>query len=235
MNTSRLIRFARIAILTAVSTIAVCAQTETNAVPPATDARAYGVLPNYRTAESSTPFTAITAKQKLGLAWKDTVNAPSYFLAGFFSGVSQLNNSNPSFGQGFAGYMHRYGTSVADQDIGNFLTEGILPSILHEDPRFFRKGTGGKWSRASYAASRVLVTRTDKDSWRFNTSEFLGNAMVASLGNLYYPDSRSASATAQRMFSQIGTDALSNVLKEFWPDVKKKWWSGKAKLPQPAH
>jgi hypothetical protein len=67
----------------------------------------------------------------------------------------------------------------------------------------------------------VLVTRTDKGNWRFNTSEFLGNGAVAAIGNLYYPDGRTGGDTAQRMFTQIGTDALSNVLKEFWPDVKK--------------
>ncbi len=188
-----------------------------------TDNRAYGVLPNYRTAESATPFSAITTKQKLTLAWKDSANGPSYVMGALFSSLSQLNNTNPSFGQGLKGYGHRYITALADQDVGNMLTEGILPSLLHEDPRFFRKGTGGGWNRAGYAASRVLVTRTDKGTWRFNTSEFLGNGMVAAVGNLYYPDARSGPDTALRMFSQIGTDAISNVLKEFWPDVKRKW------------
>jgi hypothetical protein len=194
---------------------------------PPPDKMAYGVLPNFRTAEGSTPFSPLTAKQKITIGWKDTMNFPSYAAAGFFAGISQLNNTNPSFGQGLQGYAHRYITGVADQDLGNMLTEGFLPSLFHEDPRFFRKGTGGAWSRVGYAASRVLVTRTDKGNWRFNTSEFLGNGTVAALGNLYYPDGRSAADTAQRMFTQIGTDALSNVLKEFWPDVKK-WYKGRS-------
>jgi hypothetical protein len=202
---------------------AVSAQTTPapEAAQPQQDKLAYGVLPNYRTAEGSAPFSPITAKQKITIGWKDSVNVPAYVTAGIFSGIAQFNNTNSSFGQGVGGYAHRYATAVADQDLGNMLTEGFLPSLLHEDPRFFRKGTGGAWSRVGYAATRVLVTRTDKGNWRFNTSEFLGNGAVAAIGNFYYPDGRSAGDTAQRMFTQIGTDALSNVLKEFWPDVKK--------------
>ena len=213
----------RLALLVAALAPSVVAQTAAASQPPAPqDNRAYGVLPNYRTAESSTPFSAITSKQKITIAWKDSMNGPSYVMGGLFSAISQVNNTNPSFGQGLKGYTHRYFTALADQDMGNMMTEGILPSLFRDDPRFFRKGKGGGWARAGYAASRVLVTRSDKDTWRFNSSEFLGNAAVAAIGNWYYPDSRSGMDTAQRMFSQIGTDAISNVLKEFWPDVKRR-------------
>jgi hypothetical protein len=187
------------------------------------DKRIFGVLPNYRTAEGSVPYHPITVKQKFTIATKDTLSPPSYLLGGLFAGLSQLNNSNPSFGQGVSGYAKRYGTNTGDQVIGNFMTEAIMPSLLHEDPRYFRKGTGSTWSRIGYAISRVTVTRTDAGGTRFNFSEFLGNGTVASIGNLYYPDDKGFSSTLQRMGSQIGTDAISNVLKEIWPDVKKKW------------
>lgn len=201
------------------------AQSANTAPAPSTapqDARAYGVLANYRTAELSDPYKAITPGQKFTIARKDTLDWPSYFAAGMFSGISQAGNSNPSFGQGFKGFAHRYGVSVADQAAGNFLTEAILPTAFHQDPRYFRKGTGSIGSRVYWAASRVAIARNDKGNWTFNASEFLGNGMVASLGNAYYPDARGLSPTMQRMFSQIATDALSQVLKEFWPDVKKK-------------
>jgi hypothetical protein len=189
---------------------------------PEQDKHIFGVLPNYRTTEGSIPFKPITTKQKFTIATKDTLDFPSYGLAGFFAGVSQFNNSNPSFGQGLRGYAHRYITGVADQDMGNFMTEAIMPSLLHEDPRYFRKAHGSFKSRLGYAATRVLITRTDSGGSRFNFSEFVGNGTVASIGNAYYPDSRGFSPTMQRMFTQIGTDAISGVLKEFWPDVKRK-------------
>lgn len=185
------------------------------------DARAFGVLPNYRTAELADPYSPISVGRKFTIARKDTLDWPSFFTAGIFTGISQANNSNPSFGQGVKGLAHRYGTSVIDQSAANFMTEAVLPSVFHQDPRYFRKGEGSIKGRIAWAASRVVVARNDSGKWGFNYSEFLGNGAVAALGNAYYPDSRGLSPTMQRMFSQIGTDALSQVLKEFWPDVKR--------------
>jgi hypothetical protein len=186
------------------------------------------VLPNYRTADGTVPFSPITTKQKFTIARKDSLDYPSYALAAAFAGLSQMDNSNASFGQGLKGYVHRYGVAIADQDLGNFMAEAIMPSMFHEDPRYFRKVHGSVMGRLGYAATRVLVTRTDAGNWRFNTSEFLGNGTVAAIGNWYYPDARGASGTLQRMGTQIGTDAISGVLKEFWPDIKRKWLQRKA-------
>lgn len=188
------------------------------------DKRVFGVLPNYRTADGTVPFSPITTKQKFHIAIKDTFDYPSYLLAGGFAGISQLDNSNPSFGQGLKGYAKRYASSVADQDLGNFMTEAIMPTLLHEDPRYFRKVNGSFKSRLFYAATRVAVAKTDNGNWTFNAAEFLGNGTVAALGNAYYPDAVGFGPTMQRMFTQIGTDAFSQVLKEFWPDIKRKWF-----------
>ena len=99
-----------------------------------------------------------------------------------------------------------------------------MPSLLHQDPRYFRKGTGSVKSRIWWAATRSVVARNDSGNWTFNTAEFLGNGITAAIGNVYYPDERGLSPTVQRMFTQIGTDTVSQVLKEFWPDVKKKFF-----------
>jgi hypothetical protein len=187
------------------------------------DKRAYGVLPNYRTAEEDAPFAPITIRQKFTIARKDTFDWPSYVVALAFAGISQETNSNPDYHQGVEGFAKRYAASVADQDIGNFMTEAIMPSLLHQDPRYFRKGHGSKAGRTWYAASRVLVAKSDAGNWEFNYSEWLGNGTVAAIGNLYYPDAKGFDATMQRMLSQVLTDALSQVLKEFWPDVKNKF------------
>ncbi len=133
------------------------------------DKRIFGVLPNYRTAEGSAPLTPRSRpKQKFMIATKDTLSPPSYLLGGAFAGLSQLTNSNPSFGQGLIGYAKRYGTNTGDQVIGNYMTEAIMPTILREDPRYFRKGQGTKKGRVMYALSRVLVTKTDAGGTRFN-------------------------------------------------------------------
>jgi hypothetical protein len=190
--------------------------------PP--DKRILGVLPNYRTANESAVYTPITVKQKFTIASKDSFDYPLLTLGAAIAGMGQLTNDNPSFGQGMAGYARRFGTSYADQAIGNMMTEAIFPSFLHEDPRYFRRGTGTKWSRTFYAATRVFVTHTDTGSLRFNYSEVLGNAAAVAISNSYYPDNRTVSANVEKLGQQIGIDAASQVLKEFWPDIKRKFF-----------
>jgi hypothetical protein len=204
-----------------------------NVVPPAhailpgdpgstQDKRIAGILPNYRTADNTTPFAPLTVGQKWKIATKDTFDYPSYVLAAAFAGLSQLDNSNPEYGQGLKGYAKRYAAGIADQDLGNFMTEAIYPTLLHEDPRYFRKVNGSVKGRLWWAIERIVVTKNDSGRSEFNFSEWLGNGTVAALGNLYYPNERGFGSTMQRTLTQVGTDTISDVLKEFWPDIKKK-------------
>jgi hypothetical protein len=189
------------------------------------DKRIFGVLPNYRTADGSAPFVPITAKRKFIIASKDSFDYPVYLTSALFAGLYQMENQNPSFGQGVKGYAKRLATSYGDQAIGNLMTEAIFPSLLHEDPRYFRIGAGGgtKWHRMGYALTRVMVVRTDKGKWDFNYSEWLGNGTAVAISNLYYPgDTRNAVDNAQKLGVAVATDAFSQVLKEFWPDIKRK-------------
>jgi hypothetical protein len=188
------------------------------------DKRAFGVLPNYRTANEGETYTPITVKQKFAIASKDSFDYPLVLLAGAFAGLGQLTDQNPSFGQGMAGFGRRLGTAYADQAIGNMMTEAFFPSWLHEDPRYFRRGEGPKWSRTYYALTRIFVTRTDAGGRRFNYSEVVGNATGVAISNLYYPDGRTAGQNVAKLGQQLGTDAFAQVLKEFWPDVKRKFF-----------
>ena len=185
------------------------------------DKRIFGVLPNNRTTENSLPFHAITAKQKMTIAFKDSFDYPVYPTAALFASLYQLEDQNPSFGQGMVGYSKRFATAYGDQMIGNMMTEGILPAVLHDDPRYFRLGAGTKKGRIAYALTRILITRTDSGGQRFNTSEWGGNALTAAISNAYYPDTRNVSDNVTKLLIACGTDAFSNVLKEFWPDVKR--------------
>src|SRR5438876_4738915 len=186
------------------------------------DKRVFGVLPNYRTADGSRPFEPISTRQKFTIASKDSFDWPVYLISGAFASLYQLEDQNPSFGQGLKGYAKRYAGAYGDQAIGNMMTEAIFPSLLREDPRYFRRGEGGKWSRIGYAMSRILITRTDAGRPRFNFSELVGNSSAVAISNAYYPDTRTVSDNTQKLAIQLATDMFSNVLKEFWPDIKRK-------------
>jgi hypothetical protein len=197
-------------------------QPASQTVDDESDGRIFGILPNNKTISQTAPAVEpLTVRQKFNLAFKDTTDPYTLVLAGFFAGVAQWQNDYPTFGQGAAGYGKRIGAAYADQAIGNYLTEGIVPYLFHEDPRYFRKGTGSGRRRIAYALSRTLITRTDKGRNHFNYSEIVGNSVAAGLSNLYYPASqRTAGETAEKFAIQVVSDAAINVLFEFWPDMR---------------
>jgi hypothetical protein len=204
-------------------TLLPCSAQNQDAPPaqPAEDKRVFGVIPNNRTTEASVPFVPISAKRKMTIAYKDSFDWPVYPTSAAFALLYQLENQNPSFGQGTAGYAKRFACSYGDQMIGNMMTEGIMPALTHEDPRYFRLGDGTKKHRIAYALSRILVTRTDSGRMSFNFSEVAGNSIAVAVSNAWYPDTRNVSDNVQKLGIQLATDAFSNVLKEFWPDVKR--------------
>lgn len=199
--------------------------TPTPTTPPGGN-RVMGVLPNYRTADASQEGTVLPTKQKFVIASKDSFDYPLVMLSAFYAGLGQLSNQAPSFGQGMKGYGHRLATNYADQAMGNLFTEGFYPALLHQDPRYFRRGTGSIRSRVTYAVTRVILTHNDSGRIGFNYSEWLGNMSSVALSNTYYPDGRTWGANTSKLMFQVGTDAASQVLKEFWPDIRRKLHRG---------
>ncbi len=200
-------------------------------IPLVEDKRIFGVLPNNRTTEGSIPFKAITAKQKMTIAFKDSFDYPVYPTAALFATLYQLENQNPSFGQGMAGYAKRFGTAYGDQMIGNMMTEGIFPSLFHQDPRYFRVGEGTKLHRTRMALQQIVICRTDSNHKTFNFSEWGGNAFSTAISNAYYPDTRNVSDNVSKWLIAVATDSFSNILKEFWPDVKHHFKKHKEEDP----
>ena len=196
-------------------------------VQPPEDKRIFGVIPNNRTTEESIPFHSISGMQKMTIAFKDSFDWPVFPTAAAFAGLYQIENQNPSFGQGVKGYAKRFATAYGDQMIGNMMTEGLVPWAAHQDPRYFRRGEGPVLARTGYALKQIVICRKDSGGRTFNLSEWGGNAAAVAISNAYYPDTRTAKDNLQRLFIACGTDAFSNVLKEFWPDVKKKLFSKK--------
>jgi hypothetical protein len=199
-------------------------QAATGSEPPEPEQkRLFGIVPNFRTSASLTNYTPISPAEKFKIASQDAFDRGTVMLAAIFAGEGQLANSNPSFGQGGAGYGRYLGTAYADYVIGDYMTEGVFPTLLHQDPRYFRRGTGSGMSRLGYAAGQIFLTHTDSGKTQFNYSEICGNATAVAISNTYYPDNRNASDAVSRLGTQIGVDMASNILKEFWPDISRKF------------
>jgi hypothetical protein len=209
----------RLTVLTAIPLIL---SAQGNNQPGAEDKRILGIFTNHRTAEESATLPPLTPRGKLAIAWQDTTDRAIFLQSAFIAGIGQATNGNPSFGQGVEGYGKRFGAAYADFCIQNWMTEGLFPTALHQDPRYFRHRAGSGPSRLAYAMSRLFITRTDSGKHQFNYSEVVGGATFLAISNAYYPDGRSVGNNLGRYALQLGFDAASNVLKEFWPDLRRK-------------
>jgi hypothetical protein len=202
--------------------------------------RLFFTLPNFLTLENAGQVPPLTAKQKFAVVARGSFDYVQYPWYGFLSGISQWEDSEPGYGQGAAGYAKRYGAAFADGTIENFFTGAIVPSVLRQDPRYFQLGHGSFMHRTIYAVSRNLITRTDSGKNQFNYSEVVGGALSAAISTYtYHPKSHVFSTpnppyyrfvASDRTFkntlsvwgTQYGYDTLTLVVKEFWPDIRRK-------------
>jgi hypothetical protein len=185
--------------------------------------RIFLVIPNYTTVELPTKFTPLSMKAKFKLGAEDAFDPYAFPLAAILAGIAQARNDDASWGQGFKGYGKRYAAGFGDATIGSFMTTGVFPSMLREDPRYFREGKGGFRHRSGFAVKRLFVTRTDSDHSQFNFSEFGGNAVAAGISLTYHArEDRNLSTFTSDLTTQIAIDFIANQLKEFWPDIRHK-------------
>ncbi|MFY9529931.1 MAG: hypothetical protein WBC04_07785 [Candidatus Acidiferrales bacterium] len=185
--------------------------------------RMFWVIPNFAAVSAHTQLPPLSARGKFVLATQDSVDYSSFVWAGMLAGQSMALKSYPELGHGAAGYGRYYWRAFTDQASGAFFTEALVPSMTHEDPRYYTRGEGGFLHRTAYALSRVVLTKTDSEGISFNFSEVLGNGMEAGLTNLYYPSQeRGLRKTAENWGTGLESAALNNLVKEFWPDIRHK-------------
>jgi hypothetical protein len=182
--------------------------------------RLFGIVPNYKSVAAHSEVHALSPREKFAIAAKDTWDPMAFVVVGINAAQSQWSGQYEQLGQGMKGFGQRYWRGELDIFASNFITEGAMPSLLRLDPRYFRKGDGSGSSRTWYALSRIWKIRGDNGKTYFNAPELVGNAAMAGLGSLWYPqENRNLRAMGQRYVFQVGTDAAFNILKEFWPDI----------------
>ena len=210
-----------------------CQETSSESAKPVVDTagagkpheggRILGIIPNYRTFPSLKNYVPLTTREKFKIASEDAFDRGTLVMAAAFGGLGQLTNANRPFGQGVAGYSRYFGASYGDLVIGDYMTEDIFPTLLHQDPRYFRRGSGNGWSRGAYAMGQIFRTHRDSGGTQFNYSEVLGNSAAVAISNAYYSDNRTAGNAVSKLGAQLGVDMFGNILKEFWPDLQRKF------------
>lgn len=181
-------------------------------------------MPNFLTIANGSEVPPLSSGQKFKAVARSAFDYFEFPWYAALAGINQAENSEPGYRQGFEGYAKRYGAAFADGTIENFWTSAILPSGLHQDPRFYQKADGGFGSRSIYAASRMFVTRSDAGHREFNASEIFG-AMIAAVISTYsyHPKAdKTVANTASVWGSEVGYDTITIEIKEFWPDIHRK-------------
>jgi len=201
--------------------------------------RIMGVIPNYQTVDKATPRTPpLTRKQKWMFFLEETKDPFNIAAEALSAGLSQADNQTPKYGEGGAAYAKRLGAAFGDFTSQNLFSDTILACLLHQDPRYFRKGPpAGFVARVLYSLSRIAVARQDSGRPAFNASGVFGMMLGIGASNLYYPE---ASRRGTVMFTRAGTSlagwALGNTAAEFWPDIHRKFFPNgfpHRKPPQP--
>ena len=181
--------------------------------------RVLGILPEFNVSRVA-DAVPLSAKQKFGLAFKTLGDPGTFFFSGVVSGIAQAQDSFPGYGQGAEGYGKRFGATYLDTFDGAVIGNALLPSILHQDPRYFRKGTGNFAVRFGYAVLSTFRCKGDNGRWQPSYSNLLGNFAAGAVSNLYYPaGERGFVSTYQRTIVVSAQGAIGASISEFWPDI----------------
>ncbi len=166
----------------------------------------------------------LNLKDKFVLFVQDSLDPVTFLATGFDAGLDQAKNADRSYGQGAEGYGRRFGAEFAGQASSRFFKDFAYPSIFSEDPRYYRLIHGSAGRRMLHAVEHAVVAKRDNGNRMFNFSEWLGTTSTVVLSNTYHPDNqRGFSSAAQRVGYSILQDMGFDVLREFWPEISRKF------------
>lgn len=174
-----------------------------------------GIIPNFYSAyDWNAP--PMMAKQKFKLSFRSVIDPVSILTVAGLAGAEQYKGLFSGYGSGIGGYGKRFAAAYTNHFVGDMLSRAAFPAIFHQDPRYFYKGKGSIRSRALYAMSRAVITRTDDGRLRPNYSEVLGDFSAGAISNLYYPQSdRGFSLVLLNGATGVGANAAANLIREF--------------------
>jgi hypothetical protein len=183
--------------------------------------RVAGVMATFNTTTNRNALP-LSSGQKFQLFFKSETDPWPFVLSGIVAGLNQASDSEPQWGQGVQGYAKRFGAGYSDSFIGNFFGNAVLTSLLHEDPRYFQKGTGSKARRFLWAASSTVWCKRDKGGWGPNYANVGGNMIGAAIARAYYPASeRDVGDTISDGLTVSAEGIVGSEIIEFWPDMSR--------------
>jgi hypothetical protein len=193
--------------------------------------RMFGMIPDFEnTNDTAANRRPLTIREKYILSLHQSFDISAHIGDAFQAALQQAGNGQPHYGQGWGAYGERFAANEGDQISSSILIYGVLPSLLHEDPRYFRQGRGSSIARIWYAINRTFVTRKDRGTNGFNTSETVGQLISAGISTSYYPpQDRSVSRVFSNWAVNLGGNSGYNVLSEYYPDLMRALFHRRSK------
>jgi len=184
-----------------------------------TQQRMLGIVPAFNEVIGGTAVP-LTPKQKFKLFLVGSVDPYQFVIAGLDAGIEQAQDTYPEYHFGIQGYSRRYAASFFDNWDGNFWGNAVLPSLLKQDPRYFRLGHGSPLHRIFYTALSTVRAKGDNGKWQPNYSNVAGNFIGGAISNFYYPQSdRGVELTLERGLTVTVEGVIGALAEEFYPDL----------------
>jgi hypothetical protein len=187
--------------------------------------RILGIMPNYRAVSAGAIPPPPTPKEAFMVATRNSFDYSAFVFVGVTSLLAEGDNSHPQLGKGVGGFWAYYWRGYVDKADGNYMVDFVFPSFLHEDERYYAKGAGHgtPWGRAVYSATRILITPNYQGHDTFNGAEVLGRGVSQAISLSYYPSqTQTLGGFSQKYAWALGRDAVTNVFREFWPDINAR-------------
>jgi hypothetical protein len=182
--------------------------------------RILGVMPNYRAVSAGAIPPPPTAGEAFKLATQNSFDYSSFVFVGITSLMAEGTDAHTQLGKGMPGFGRYYWRGFVDKTDGNYLVLYALPTLFHQDERYYARGEGSILGRGIYAASRVLITPNYNGHNVFNSSEILGRGIAQGIAVSYYPSNdRTIGELSGKYAYAVGRDALTSMFREFWPDI----------------
>ena len=180
--------------------------------------RIAGVVPDFNVVLNG-HAAPISSRQKFSIALRSIIDPYTIGLAVLGGGFGEITDDHTGYGHGPGGYFKRFGAAYADSADGTFIGNAVLPSLLHQDPRYYRRGNGTIKSRIIYSALSTFICHGDSGKRQFNTSNVLGNFIAGGISNAYYPsDERGLGLTIENASVVTAEGMIGAQILEFSPD-----------------
>lgn len=192
----------------------------TKHIPPPQPKRILGIMPNYRAVSAGVLPPPPTPREAFKIATQNSFDYSAFIFVGVTSLLAEGTDAHSQLGKGPGGFWAYYWRGYLDKTDGNYWVDAIMPTMFHQDERYYAMGEGGILKRGIYAASRELITPNYHGKNSFNASEILGRGISQAISLAYYPSqTQTASGYTEKYAYAVGRDALTNVFREFWPDI----------------